>query len=270
MVSYGTCSSEVLKALKTPKFVLKYGKVTSGQRFKLKCKIKEKLCENKYQEYLNEYNTFLLYDWESSGAVSTTDSSYSLPYLWKEFIREAVVKGAINDKFPTVFMKKRLRNFAMGRCLGLEFLTDPSGSAHEYRCLFQTVQDIPYLSKLILFKSMPSVPIRLRVHTIGININSGPNRSVASSAGGEAGINEAVSYIQPLLEESSRMYRNLDYWKLLKIARANTQDGPLDESTPIKSQVKLLLDQLATNQMTSPSVTDHGGHNWLIFTRKQK
>lgn len=270
MVNYGTHSSEVLRVLKTPKFVSKYGNVTGKQRSFLKWKIQDKICESKYQEYLNEYNTFVLYDWEGSNAAAAgEDSSYNMPYLWQEFIREGVSKGKINDRLPTVFMKKKLRNSAMGRCLGLDFLTEPSQSTHEYRCLFQTVQDITYLSQLLLFNSTQNIPMRLKVHTIGININSGPKRSVVRNAS-DTGMNEAVSYIQPLLEESSRMYRNLNYWKLLKIARRDVHDEPLDGSTSIKSHVKLLLDQLATNQMTSPSITDHGGHNWLIFTRRQQ
>lgn len=270
MVNYGSHRSEVLKVLKTPKFVLRHGNVTGKQRFALKRKINDKLYEDKYQEYLNEYNTFILYDWESSGAGSLIDSSYNLPSLWKEFIREGVSKSAINDKLPTVFMKRKLANSALGRCLGLDFLTDPSDSSHEYRCMFQTVQDIPSLSQLILFNSMPNVPVRLKVHTVGININSGSKRSVASNAsGGDTGMSKAVSYIQPLLEESSRMYRNLSYWKLLKIARGNKEDGPLDESMRIKSQVKFLLSQLAKNRITFPSITDHGGQNWLIFTRRR-
>ncbi|KAJ1056280.1 Cbt1p [Saccharomyces cerevisiae] len=270
MVSYGSHSSEVSKVLKTPKFVLRYGNVSGKQRFALKRKINYKLRESKYQEYLNEYNTFVLYDWENSGAGSLVDSSYNLPSLWKEFITEGISKGAINDKLPTVFMKRKLANSALGHCLGLDFLTDPSESEHEYRCMFQTVQDIPSLSQLILFNSMPNVPVRLKLHTIGININFGCKRSLISNGGDQdTEMSEAVSYIQPLLEESSRMYRNLNYWKLLKIARNNKKDEPLDQSTRIKSQVKLLLSQLATNRITSPSVTDHGGHNWLIFTRRR-
>ncbi|CAI4578407.1 BAQ_1a_G0031270.mRNA.1.CDS.1 [Saccharomyces cerevisiae] len=270
MVSYGSHSSEVSKVLKTPKFVLRYGNVSGKQRFALKRKINYKLRESKYQEYLNEYNTFVLYDWENSGAGSLVDSSYNLPSLWKEFITEGISKGAINDKLPTVFMKRKLTNSALGHCLGLDFLTDPSESEHEYRCMFQTVQDIPSLSQLILFNSMPNVSVRLKLHTIGININFGCKRSLISNGGDQdTEMSEAVSYIQPLLEESSRMYRNLNYWKLLKIARNNKKDEPLDQSTRIKSQVKLLLSQLATNRITSPSVTDHGGHNWLIFTRRR-
>ena len=216
MVNYGTHSSEILKVLKTPKFVLRYGNVTGRQRFALKRKINDKLCENKYQEYLNEYNTFVLYDWEYSGADNFIDPSYNLPLLWKEFIREGVSKGAINNKLPTVFMKRKLRNSVMSRCLGLDFLTDPSELTHEYRCMFQTVHDISSLSQLILFNSIPNIPVRLKLHTIGININLGPKNSMESSTGGaDTGMSEAVSYIQPLLEESSRTvsYTHLDVYK---------------------------------------------------------
>ncbi|CAI4586341.1 CFF_collapsed_G0032140.mRNA.1.CDS.1 [Saccharomyces cerevisiae] len=59
--------SEVRKFLNA-EVVLRYGNVSSKQRFALKRKINYKLRESKYQEYLNEYNTFVVYDWENSGA----------------------------------------------------------------------------------------------------------------------------------------------------------------------------------------------------------
>ncbi|CAI6762864.1 ANM_collapsed_G0032120.mRNA.1.CDS.1 [Saccharomyces cerevisiae] len=118
MVSYGSHSSEVSKVLKMPKFVLRYGNVSGKQRFALKRKINYKLRESKYQEYLNEYNTFVLYDWENSGAGSLVDSSYNLPSLWKEFITEGISKRCNKRQTTDSLYEEEVGKLSVGSLFG--------------------------------------------------------------------------------------------------------------------------------------------------------
>lgn len=78
--------------------------------------------------------------------------------------------------------------------------------------------------------------------------------------------------IEPLLEETSNMYKNLDYASLLAIAKRNrklSQERVLSNVTTNNRNVaKQFLDRLANSKIIYPTVTSNG--EWLLFTTGDK
>lgn len=212
-----------------PRFLRRFPAVPGKKQFiRLEEKVTRDYIKQKYSELLSSYNTFYLYNW----ILDPDEFRINRDYIWQEF----------NDsKKGTVYpLKRRLKKSIFEKSIGLPFI----GWNHELRASFQSINA---LDDIILRTSN-----RLSPYGIGIRIDE---RHI-----------EGIAEIEPLLEESQNMYKNLNYQKLLDIARQNRRNNT--ETNQSKQSAKLFLEQLAQNKVLLPAISPD--KKWLVLTRETK
>lgn len=216
----------ILKALDAPRFVYRYSK-TKSTIPELQNQLECRVLARKYSKYLSNYNTFALFQWRSP-----TDLKFDKEYFWKEFAHNV---GYSNQN--AIYLEDKLHNEALN--ISLKSSVISPGENTEYRCKFQTVSEPHPIEHMLRLTDDPNA--RLQLHTLGLRI----------------GDNNIASYIQPLLEESENMYKNLSYEKLLSIAKKSRSDRD--------KPVKQLLYDLAENGITNSKIV--GTEQWLVLSK---
>ncbi|QLG74664.1 hypothetical protein HG535_0G05470 [Zygotorulaspora mrakii] len=224
----------ILDALNAPKFVYRYKSRAIGKDAKLTRSLEQEVQTCKYREILQSCNTFAIFDW-----IEDNTTRINRRYYWDKFIktiRNDVQKGNIAS------LTAKLNNTAFSKALQIKNLK----KAQDYRCSFFSVQTVDGLETLLQAFNVENC--KLRLHSLGLRV-------VAQS--GEPGGNSVASYIQALLEESTNMYTNINYDKLLKIAKASKNQS--DQSG------KRLLESLAEKGLSTPILANED--TWLLVTR---
>lgn len=224
----------LLEALNAPKFAYRYQLKDSKMNSHTKKQLVTNVLTEKFEKYLCEYSNFALFDWADDGLRKINRN-----YFWNEYANQNSNAGQ-NER--AMFFPDRLNNRAFENSLQFKWL----GSLTEYRCSFQNVQDMRPLMELL--DSTTASGSKLRLHSLGLRVKSNKRSPPISSI---------ASYIQPLLEESMNMYTNLNYDKLLRIAKQS--------KTHTDNAARSLLVRLAENGLSSPKLVNDD--NWLLFTR---
>ncbi|SCU99301.1 LADA_0H18844g1_1 [Lachancea dasiensis] len=211
----------------------------------------QSLTKLRYSSYLESYNSFVLLRWHS-GKYKTSQKDL----LWRSFCQDiSALFPPKNDCDPLVapspvFFGTPLNVPTMDQLLG----SDPISDESECFCSFQHLssQDSAVALRKYLETATKKSKYGPRFTPIAVGMNLSSSQS------------PATSHIQPLLEESFPVYRDLNYEKLLDIAK---RIQPAD-SDPMKAQVKKLLETLAEIGLSIPRRTKRDG--WLLFTSDVK
>ena len=189
---------------------------------------------------LQSYNTLYLFSWQLE-----KDRKINRDYYWNLFFENGFKNGGLDTTAPSLHLPEKINNSIFQECVG----TKLSPSNEEYRLFLQRNPNIDSIeSTLSYVEDNPSSELTLKM--MGLLINPEINISLM----------ETISYIQPFLEESNNKYTNLDYTKLLELAKNSST-----ERDPNKLKVKELLHGLARNDLSVPKLVKNG--DWLILTK---
>ncbi|SCU86783.1 LAFA_0E03026g1_1 [Lachancea sp. 'fantastica'] len=238
--------------LDSGKFVSRYG--SNGYLSKTSSTSKElvnAMTLDRYSTYLNNYNCFVLLR-PRKNEVHLKNQNL----LWRSFCGE--VKSFYRDSSKTqsdldftiapspVFFEKPPKLSLLDKLLDSELNCD----GRSWFCFFQNLDSLHSTAafRQYLEHTKSSTDPATRFEPVVVAINMGDHNSTA------------ISCIQPLLEDSSQMYRDLDYDKLLKIAKQSQTKS----SDPMRKEVKSLLEALAENRILVPRMTKRA--RWLLLT----
>lgn len=227
---------KVLDALRAPRFVYRYCFRNQHLLSDIERKVDKKVLSNKYDEYLTTYNTLALFEWREDKIADINRG-----YYWRTFADTAHSGGASEQNSTHIFLEDKINSIALDSCLQ----TDCLKPGVEYRCSFQNILDVAPIERLLDYTTASDS--KLRLHSLALRISSQRDRP----------INKIASYIQPLLEDSVNMYKDIHYEKLLRIAKEAKEDNG--------TSVKRLLVKLAEDGLLSPKLVCR--NDWLIFTR---
>lgn len=217
-----------------PKWVYRYPAIPSEADFKqLERKVIGRYLKREYTQLLTRYNTFYTFNWMGDPSRKIVDTDYS----WRQFSKRC--NGQLYS------LKSRLNTKVFDKCIGVvdndKSSIIPSGK--DIRAAFQSVSILEQI--LLEFPNNSD----LQLSSVGVRIG---NTSV-----------KGISEIEPLLEEAQTKYKNLDYKKLLAIAKqsqTSSQEGAVN-----RLMAKQFLEKLAKQKIMHPSTTADG--QWLLFTR---
>lgn len=225
-------------SLKAPRFVYQYWFKSAKTIKNLETRLASKACAAKYDEYLNSFNSLILYEWRKQ-----KDLTINRGYYWDKLASEL---GPLRDptasadgKFSSLFLADKLNKEALQKCLQGDLLDD----TNEYQCSYHNITEVSQFDHLI--DRITTNSSKLQIHSLGLRLNFSGDKS----------INSFVGAIQPVLEESLNMYRDINYEKLLLIAK-QAKSG---------NSVRDLLIKLAENGLSSPKLVR--GNDRLIITR---
>ncbi|CCD24467.1 Cbt1p NDAI_0D01530 [Naumovozyma dairenensis CBS 421] len=225
----------LFKGVKVPKFVQWSERNQKNDFQHLERQIEKDIAFKRYTTYLSEFNTFFIFTWRTK-----EDYILNKDYYWNLFFRKGFNSGSLNSKIGSLFLSQRLNNTVFQKCLKIDFLKPRT----EYRLFLQNNTDVEGLEEVINYTQTNR---DLQLHCVGMNVNPHAKSPMLGT----------LKYIQPLLEESNNLYKNIDYLKLLEIAKMQ----PSDE--PGKVKIKYLLQLLAKSKLSSPKLVDDG--RYLIF-----
>ncbi|QLL34607.1 hypothetical protein HG536_0G04690 [Torulaspora globosa] len=219
---------KIFDSLGAPSFAYRYQLYDRDTVGTLEQKLAERIAAAKYDWFFQNHSSMLLFEWPS-------DRTVDRDYYWREFAN--CVNRTFDGDSATTFLSDKLSNEALDSCLGTPIA---SGRA-EHRCMFQKGLEARSLAKLV--DSVAQNASGLRLKALAFRLESE----------GEKHSNNFVASLQPVLEESMNMYRDIHYEKLLKIARQAKSDN----------SAKDVLAKLAENDLTSPRLVRDG--SWLMF-----
>ncbi|KAG0671434.1 hypothetical protein C6P45_000601 [Maudiozyma exigua] len=239
-----------------PNLLKRYPAIPGKKSFaKLERQVIANFISKEYQIYTREYNVFYLYrQVPLSGRnivnSDTTTEKASSQLLWKRYNESVGSLVRIIDK--------PLQNRIFRQII------DPKLSADLFkRNSHVGFQSIASLDQLLLDDSFlrynNDTVNTVETYMLGIRLNT--NKYIS-------GLDE----IEPLLEETSNMYKNLDYKSLLEIAKKNRKSSQGKENSGVtlsnRNVVKKFLDRLALSKIVYPLLTSNS--QWLIFTTSNK
>lgn len=227
---------KILDALHAPRFVYRYWFRNQHSLSDIERRVDKKVLSNRYDEYLTTYNTLVLFEWRKDKIRDINKD-----HAWRRFADIVHSGGASNHNSMPIFLGDKINSIALENCLQ----TDCLKPGVEYRCSFQNILDVAPIEHLLDYTTASDS--KLKLHSLGLRINSQGDRP----------INNVATYIQPLLEDSINMYKDMNYEKLLRIAKGAKENNG--------TSVKQLLVRLAENGLLSPKLVRR--NNWLMFTR---
>lgn len=227
----------ILRSLKAPEFVFKYQHDSKAAIRQLERKLEPSVSAAKYGECLNNYSTMILYEWSHQA-----DSVINRDYFWRKFADAQQNTASVGESVPSIYLADDINHDGLTRSLGLNILRHGS----RYRCSFQKDLKAPVLNEII--KATAQNSDKLKLHSIALRIHSHNDKA----------INSFVSSLQPLLEESTTMYQDIHYEKLLQIAK-KARSG---------NAVRDLLTRLADAGLSSPKLARN--NSWLLFTTSEE
>ncbi|QLQ82677.1 hypothetical protein HG537_0H04400 [Torulaspora globosa] len=217
----------IFDSLGTPRFVYRYQLYDRDSVGALEKRLADRIAVEKYEWLFQSNSSMLLFDWHR-------EKGFDRDYYWREFAH--CVNGAVNAGAGATFVSDKLRNAALDGCLGAVVA---SGRA-EHRCMFHKGLDTRSLAQLVDSAVQNTEGLRLKALALRLNFEG----EMASSF---------VASLQPVLEESINMYKDIHYEKLLQIAKQTKSDNA----------VKDVLAKLAENDLTSPRLVRN--NSWLMF-----
>lgn len=239
-----------------PNLLKRYPAIPSKKSFaKLERQVITNFISKEYQNYSKEYNVFYLYrQVPLSGknmvnGDATTERASSL-LLWKRYSESVGSLVQIIDK--------PLQNGIFRQII------DPKLSTELFKRHSRVgFQSIASLDQLLLDDSFlrynNGTLNTVETYMLGIRLNT--NKYI-----------NGLDEIEPLLEETSNMYKNLDYKSLLEIAKKNRKSSQGKENSGVtlsdRNVAKKFLDRLALSKIVYPSLTSNS--QWLIFTTSNK
>ncbi|SCV02179.1 LANO_0F15786g1_1 [Lachancea nothofagi CBS 11611] len=236
------------EVLNVESFVARYGSKLGRKDLKIPSEIIGATTMDQYSNYLKKYNCFVLLRLQSR-QFQVTDRDL----FWKPFCDEVHAlyrepAKPIDWRFTTapspIFFRTPLNIPLLNKLLGTSLRDAP-----DLFCSFQHFSSLDSATALCKYIELAgSTNIGPTFEPVVVGVNLADPESVA------------ISHIQPLLEESSQMYQDFNYEKLLEIAKRTHLKG----SDPIKTQVKKLLETLAESKLSVPCLTKR--HQWLLFT----
>lgn len=225
----------ILNALRAPRFVYRYQLHDKDPIARLERKVVDRTAAAKYDWYLTNYNTMLLFEWPRDNTIDRN-------YYWRAFANSMNRPAAEDKKLATVYLSDKIRNRALDNCLGTKIASGPV----EHRCLFQNGLQASSLAQLVDSATKSVGGPRLKAVALRISLE------------GDKRINEFVTSLQPVLEESMNMYKDVHYGKLLQIAKQAKNDN----------SVKEVLAKLAENDLSSPKLVRN--NSWLMFASSKQ
>lgn len=223
----------ILNYLRAPRFVYKYQLHNSSIR-QLERKVVDDVAASKYNWFLSTYNTMLLFEWPKSDIIDRD-------YYWREFARSVDQKSSSSGDSSTIYFSEKISNRALDTCLNTKLLTADS----EHRCLFHNGLEASSLADLVESVNENTGELKLKLMALRVNFE------------GDKGVNDFVTSLQPVLEESMNMYKDVHYEKLLQLARQTKDDN----------SVKDVLAKLAENNLSSPRLVRN--NSWLLFAHSE-
>lgn len=228
---------------KIPKFIYRYGnKLNNHQMKDLESKIKPLHVQKSYNNYLQSYNSFHLFQW-----ASKNNERINRKYYWNEVFKRELYNIEANPENRTDPLKEPIDTKQFELALGTS-ISDKLNET-ELQCVFNSSVGMSYLLDVI--KLADSDVHKLKLVTVGIRIN------------GKGNLSENSELIQSLLEESASMYKNINYANLLKIAKS----ARITESNPNRQFAYELLHKLSQLHLTTPTITSD--MRWLLFMKDQ-
>ncbi|CEP63149.1 Cbt1p LALA0_S07e03510g [Lachancea lanzarotensis] len=236
--------------LENGKFVSRYGFKGDPSKIEISTELIKSMTLDRYSRYLNFYNCFVL--------LRPRDSRFHLRHknlLWRSFCRDT---SSLYDKESTlqsvqnptsapspVFFEKPPKMALLNELLGCEL----NDNGKDCFCFFQNLDSLhstaafrQYLERTKSSKSVTDF------EPVAVAINMDDHSS------------PAISYIQPLLEDSAQIYSDLNYEKLLRIAKHSQTKS----SDPMRKEVKRILEAFAENGFLIPRMAKRG--RWLLLT----
>ena len=220
-----------------PKWVKRYPAVPNAAQFKqLETKVIDRYLAKEYNQLLSRYNAIYRFNWIKHNDRKVID----LDHTWKQYMKPYT--GQL------YLLKSKTNTRVFAKCMGL--LPDSKNNITPWnkdtRMAFQSVS---VLEQLLL-----DLPSNGDLQLTGVGVRLGK------------GAMEGVSEIEPLLEEAQNRYKDLDYNKLLSIAKQGQKGvGAGGES---RQAAKLFLERLAKQNIMHPSTTTDG--QWLLFSRDRE
>ena len=219
-------SKFVLDTFKAPNFVYGFQKGQNKVRQRLHSKLGLPTTVDKYKESMDNLDSFVLMSWVPQ------DINLDRDFFWSSFTKDhgkgVYFQDPINNNlFQTIvdecFLDKRL----------------------EYRAWSQISLDIDSMNKVLY--STKRDDSKIMVKCVGINANARQKNT------------NVANYIQLLVNDSTEDYKNIDYQKLLQIAKDNESHSSLDNA------FKQLLANLADLELSYPNLVYND--KWLLFTK---
>ncbi|EDO19644.1 hypothetical protein Kpol_1018p184 [Vanderwaltozyma polyspora DSM 70294] len=217
-------SSQLLKVLQAPGFVHSNNAKASELSNQLRKDLGGTLIRDRYNDHLKYSDSLVMFSW------LPYEGTMNKHYYWDSFAKQ-------NNR--GTFFRQPIQSNEFEKEIQLPFLD----SRTDYRLWFQDNMEIDNLNSIL--KSTLSND-KLQVECVGLNINARENGS------------SIAKHIQSLLIESTEKYKNIDYEKLLQIAK-NKDIPDIDKS------IKQFLLNLADLELSKPNLVQR--NQWLLFTK---
>ena len=245
-----------MNAAKSYKFLLKYPAVPNSKELaRLERKVATSFTRQKYQEYLSKYNIFCLFAWKHNhqevGDGGNEGGRIDRSHYWRMFNRSGIGRDLQGlglpqqqqeQQYSSIALKEPLNVKVFEECISLNFIGDPT---MQLQCKLTRTNHLEVVERAL--KRVDADPgSQLEVFSLGIRLDAQ---------------NEELDYIQPLLEQSHSMYKELNYDKLVQFAKWERTDGRSPKSQIAKS----FLHKLAKSNLSVPLLSLNG--NWLVFKR---
>ncbi|CCK71078.1 Cbt1p KNAG_0G00200 [Huiozyma naganishii CBS 8797] len=228
-----------VKSKHIPQFVYKYGRsLSAGELKRFEQRLAYPLLRDNYQEFLKKYNTLYLFRW------SHDDWTLDRRYFWHRFLKKIGETDVDHHSSNRVHIK------AIQEATGIPLGVDQNDNL---RYLFKHNKDIRDVNSSVEKVLATAPKNHLELLSVGTKL-SDLNGTASSTA------LLGANYIKPLVEESLSMYQDLDYDKLLQLARNTKNESP----TGPKQVAKQLLRNVTSGQLTRPAMSK--SRDWLFFT----
>ncbi|CUS21352.1 LAQU0S03e00606g1_1 [Lachancea quebecensis] len=237
------------------KSISRYGRKNGGSHSKVGREMFDEMTAGCYSQYLADYDCFVLLQWpaiKGIGHANRTKMWKRLCWAVNDVYRMSGASSSVEsiDVPPSpVFFERPLDTQLFGRALQAKNLCRKP----KLFCSFQRFSSLESATALLQYLELATKPAE------GSDGDAAFEPVVVGVKLGSSG-SSVLSHIQPLLEESSKMYQDLNYEKLLQIAKSKSTG----DADPVKSQAKKVLVALAENKLSKPRLTDN--RQWLLFT----
>ncbi|SCV00095.1 LAMI_0G02850g1_1 [Lachancea mirantina] len=199
---------------------------------------------HRYYEYLRQYNGFVLFRWQRDND-DTWNYSYDL--CWRDFCAQTHRMYRARAVEQPLFLANLVNTRLLNRALGSTH-TDAVPASENLNCTFLQVGSDVSVSALIeyLKQSQNKTEPKLQPVSVALKL-AGSNSHV-------------VSYMQALVQESTKMFERVNYEKLLQIAKQSSET----QKNPAKMHVRELLISLARCSLSNPQLTPES--DWMLFS----
>lgn len=255
-------SKSLFSTLKKPYFVRRWGAISPKELRALEKHVGWMVEINQYKEYLTKYNTFHVFEWKPHDQEVLLDKDY----YWEKEIKRSYFAGEHVPKSPTVFLKSGTNLRAFQSVLQIPNMGEVrNGNFKDFRCVFQ---DIPHLRNIHQVYSMFEGGRQyspLQLVCMGIKVDTEQQNSN----------HELINYMQPILDNVLNKYKDLNYEKLISIAKgSNVQENKNGQRNAAHSSfkvsdsddVRIFLSQIAELGLTTPKLVYKA--KWLLFKKK--